>query len=61
MITALIALSMAVFYSLPLFIKWGLDRFDDRGWLQAGYFALASAAIIVYLNSSSPDFIYFHF
>jgi D-alanyl-lipoteichoic acid acyltransferase DltB (MBOAT superfamily) len=58
---ALVTLATALFYSLPLFIKWGLDRFARGGWLQAAYFAAASAVILMYLNSASPDFIYFQF
>ena len=61
LMVGLIALSMTFFYTLPLLIKWGLDRFPKDSWLQAAYFALATAAIIMYINSSSPDFIYFQF
>jgi D-alanyl-lipoteichoic acid acyltransferase DltB (MBOAT superfamily) len=57
----LIALSMTFFYSLPLLIKWGLDRLPKDSWLMAAYFALATAAIIIFINSASPDFIYFQF
>ena len=56
-----IALSMTFFYTLPLLLKWGLERFPKDSWLLAAYFALATAAIIMYINSSSPDFIYFQF
>ena len=58
---ALIALSTALFYSLPLLIKWGLDRLPRESWLQAAWFAAATMAIILYLNAASPDFIYFQF
>ena len=58
---ALVTLSTTIFYSMPLFIKWGLDRFSREGWLQAAYFAAASAVILMYLNSAAPDFIYFQF
>jgi alginate O-acetyltransferase complex protein AlgI len=58
----LIALTMAFIYSLPLWAKLVMDRFSPKdSWLQAAYYALAVAATIVYLNSSSPDFIYFQF
>jgi D-alanyl-lipoteichoic acid acyltransferase DltB (MBOAT superfamily) len=61
-IVALIALSMAFVYSLPLWVKFALDRLSSReGWLQAAYLALATASIIIFINSSSPDFIYFQF
>ena len=58
---ALIALSMTFFYALPLWIKWGLDRLPRESWLQAAYFAAAALVTVIYLNSASPDFIYFQF
>ncbi len=62
MMAALIALSTALFYSLPLLLKWALlDRLPRESWLQAAYFAAATTAVIVYLNAASPDFIYFQF
>ena len=61
LIAALIAFSTAAFYSLPLLVKWGLERLPPQGWLQAGYLAVATAAILIYLNFSPPDFIYFQF
>ncbi|MGE5250885.1 MAG: MBOAT family O-acyltransferase [Bacteroidota bacterium] len=61
LVVALIALSMAFFYSLPLWINGVLDRLRPGGWLQAAYFAVLTAATVIYLNSSSPDFIYFQF
>ncbi|HVN15264.1 MAG TPA: MBOAT family O-acyltransferase [Anaerolineales bacterium] len=61
-VVSLIALSMAFVYSLPLWIKFGLDKYLPKdSWLQAVFYALAAAAILVYINSSSPDFIYFQF
>ncbi len=61
LVVALIALSMTFFYSLPLLIKWALDRFAKDSWLLAAYFAVTTVAIIFYISSSSPDFIYFQF
>lgn len=61
LVTALIALSTALFYSLPLLIRWGLERSPREGWLQAAYHAAALAAVIVYLTPGAPDFIYFQF
>ena len=60
-VTALVALSTALFYSLPLLIKWGLDRLPRESWLQAAWYAAASLAILAFLGSASPDFIYFQF
>jgi alginate O-acetyltransferase complex protein AlgI len=62
LVVGLIALSMACLYSLPLWIKLLLDRFSAReSWLQAAFHAAATAGIILYLNTSAPDFIYFQF
>jgi hypothetical protein len=61
MIVALITLSMVVVYSIPLMIKFALDHFSQDSWFHSAYYALATTLIIVFLNSSSPDFIYFQF
>jgi alginate O-acetyltransferase complex protein AlgI len=60
-IVGLIALSMVVVYSIPLLIKLGLDRHEKDGWLLPAYYAVATVAIIIFLNASSPDFIYNQF
>jgi hypothetical protein len=55
-------LSMIGFYSLPLILKMVLDRFLNKSvWIQAAFYAVAAVVIIVYINSASPDFIYFQF
>jgi D-alanyl-lipoteichoic acid acyltransferase DltB (MBOAT superfamily) len=61
LIVGLITLSMVIVYSIPLLIKFALDRFPKEGWFHPAYYALATALIIVFLSSSSPDFIYFQF
>ncbi len=61
MALGLVAFSMAAFYASPLLIKLALDRFPRDGWFHAAYYALVTALIVVFLNSSSPDFIYFQF
>lgn len=61
LIVGLITLAMVIVYSIPLFIKFALDRFPRDRWFQPAYYALASALIVVFLSSSSPDFIYFQF
>jgi len=59
---ALIAFSMTVFYSAPLILKMIVDRYlAHDSWPHAFYYAAASLAIVIYINSSSPDFIYFKF
>jgi alginate O-acetyltransferase complex protein AlgI len=61
-IGSLATLSMVVFYSIPLLLKWRLDLLHKQSpVLQASYYALATLAVIVFFNSASPDFIYFHF
>lgn len=61
LIVGLIALSMAAVYSVTLLIKLVLDRFSSDGWFHSAYYAVASTLLIVFLSSSSPDFIYFQF
>lgn len=61
LIVGLITFSMIVVYSAPLLIKLVLDRFSKDGWFHSAYYALTSTLLIVFLSSSSPDFIYFQF
>lgn len=59
---AVIALSITLVYSIPLITKKLIDRFfSENSILPAMYYALATAAIFIYVNSSTPDFIYFQF
>ncbi len=59
---ALIVLSMTAFYTAPLAVKWLMDRrLAPDSYIHALYYAAATVAVLVYLNSSSPDFIYFQF
>ena len=60
-IVGLIAFSMLAVYSLPLLVKLALDRYAKDGWLVSAYYALATVAVIIFLNASSPDFIYIQF
>jgi len=62
LIVGLIALSMVFVYSAPLLIKLALDKFSNpEGWLIPAYYAIATIFIIVFLNPTSPDFIYVQF
>ena len=61
LIVGLVALSMVIVYSAPLFIKLGLDRFSKDGWLLPAYYVLATTFIIIFLNTTAPDFIYVQF
>lgn len=59
---ALIALSMTAVYSIPLIAKLLIDRISNEdSLLRSLYYAAATAAIFLYINSSNPDFIYFQF
>jgi alginate O-acetyltransferase complex protein AlgI len=59
---AIIALSITVVYSIPLIAKMILDRsVNDDSILRALYYAAATAVIFIYVNSATPDFIYFQF
>jgi alginate O-acetyltransferase complex protein AlgI len=61
-IIILVVLSMAMAYSLPLLLKLLLDRsLPENSWGHAIFYALITLAIIIYTNSSNPDFIYFQF
>jgi hypothetical protein len=61
-VVALIVLTMTAFYAAPLMLKWLMDRrLAPDSYVHALYYAAATVAMLVYLNSSSPDFIYFQF
>ncbi len=57
-----VTLSMTAFYAAPLIIKMLMDRHlrTDSFWHDL-YYVAATVAMLAYLNSSSPDFIYFQF
>jgi hypothetical protein len=62
LIAGFVVLVMFAFYSSLLVVKYLIDRYwSNRANLQAGYYALATIVLIVFMNSSSPDFIYFQF
>jgi D-alanyl-lipoteichoic acid acyltransferase DltB (MBOAT superfamily) len=59
---AIIGLSIVAVYSVPLLVKTLLDRYAKEGSiLRSFYYAAALATIFIYINSSTPDFIYFQF
>jgi D-alanyl-lipoteichoic acid acyltransferase DltB (MBOAT superfamily) len=57
-----VTLSMTLFYAAPLIVKMLMDRYlrADSFWFDL-YYVIATVAMLAYLNSSSPDFIYFQF
>lgn len=59
---ALIGLSITAVYSIPMIAKMVLDRCSkEDSILRSLYYAAATATIFIYVNSATPDFIYFQF
>jgi D-alanyl-lipoteichoic acid acyltransferase DltB (MBOAT superfamily) len=59
---ALIGLSITFVYSLPMIANMLIDSYTEAGsFFRTAYYATATAAIFVYVNSATPDFIYFQF
>jgi alginate O-acetyltransferase complex protein AlgI len=59
---AVVSLSMTAFYAAPLIIKMLMDRYlKPNSFLHDLFYVAATVAMLIYLNSSSPDFIYFQF
>ncbi len=62
LIAGFVLLTMVAFYALPLVLKLALDLYAEKyPSLHALYYAAATILTIVFVNSSSPDFIYFRF
>ncbi|MGD8456909.1 MAG: MBOAT family O-acyltransferase [Anaerolineales bacterium] len=61
-LVGIVSLSMTLFYAIPLFIKFVIDLLPRYSQELSGiFYAIATLLIIVYSNSSSPDFIYVQF
>ena len=60
-IVASIVLSRTLIYSLPLLIKYLLDRYVPRGFVQPFYYAVLTVGVIIYTGVGATDFIYFQF
>lgn len=60
-ILALITMTLTLVYASPLWIHAALQRFAKETWLQAGFYACLCALIVIYINSTNSDFIYFQF
>jgi D-alanyl-lipoteichoic acid acyltransferase DltB (MBOAT superfamily) len=59
---ALLTFTITVVFSVPMVAKHLLDRYVKRdSILHALFFAVATIVMIVYVNSTSPDFVYFKF
>lgn len=62
LLVALVMFLLTGFYASFLLLKSLLDQYFPKvAWLQAAFFAVITLLIIVYTNSSSPDFIYAQF
>jgi len=59
---ALLMFSLAAIYSIPLVAKLVIDRaFKPDSIIQSAFYAVATMVMFVYINSGTPDFIYFQF
>lgn len=61
LILAVITLTATAAYSLPLLLNDWLEVHAKETWAQAAYYAFALTLIVIYINSTSSDFIYFQF
>jgi len=62
LIASFVLVGMIGFYASLLFVKFLLDRYVEKyKSLHAFYYVCATLMTIVFINSSSPDFIYFQF
>ena len=60
-VVASILLSRTILYSLPLVIKYLLDQYVPRGFLQPFYYAVLTLGVVIFIGSVTTDFIYFRF
>jgi D-alanyl-lipoteichoic acid acyltransferase DltB (MBOAT superfamily) len=61
-IVGVVSLSMTFLYAIPLFLKFVIDRLPKYSQeLSTLFYAAATLLMIVYSNTSSPDFIYVQF
>ncbi|MCQ3937239.1 MAG: MBOAT family protein [Chloroflexi bacterium] len=60
-VLALITFTAALAYSIPLLVNHLIDQHAKGTWLQAAFYAIAAALIVIYVNSTNSDFIYFQF
>lgn len=59
---AMLGFAMALFYSAPLMIKFAIDKyFSSDSFIHSIYYVAVTVMIIIYINSATPDFIYFQF
>jgi D-alanyl-lipoteichoic acid acyltransferase DltB (MBOAT superfamily) len=56
-----IILARTAIYSSPLVIKYLLDQYVPRSFLQPFYYAVLTLGVVIFIGSASTDFIYFQF
>ena len=56
-----IVLSRTVLYSSPLIVKYLLDQYVPRGFLQPFYYAVLTLSTVLFIGTATTDFIYFQF
>ena len=57
----LITFSLTLFYATPLLLGYFLKDLPKRHWAVSIYYALLTLGIIIFISSTSPDFIYYQF
>ena len=61
-ISALVVLSLAAVFSVPLIVKHLLDHYArPDSFLLTAYYALATVSMFIFLNAASADFFYLQF
>ena len=60
-IVMLITFSLTLFYAVPLMVGFFLKNLPKHHLAISVYYALLTLSIIIFISSSSPDFIYFQF
>ena len=61
-VAILVILSSVIFYGLLMFLPGLLEALPERWrWLESLYLAAALVMVVIFINSASPDFIYFQF
>ena len=61
LILAIITLTATLVYTIPLMLNDWLETHAKETWFQAAYYAVAFTLIVIYINSTNSDFIYFQF
>ena len=61
-VAVVVVMTSVIFYSLLMLLPGLLELLPERWrWLESLYLAAALVMVVIYINSTSPDFIYFQF